>query len=713
MQREVIDCRELQGHQARIEIIDNHAGHWGIITVDDIRQTDNKTQTIQLEKFHGYGSIALALLDETQSAWSNPNIGQADNFNNQSLFTTTSKQDASTEFGKRPIAALGTRIKLAPNQSRTVRFVLGWYFPEFNQKDHGHMLAIKDFNKVRRQYARHFNSAGDVIRAVVNRWQQLGETTQLWNKTWYDSTLPYWLLDRSFIGLDCLAAQTCHWFDNGRFWGWEGVDCCPGTCTHVWQYAQGLARIFPEIERHLRRDVDFGISFHEDSGVIGHRSEHQSPAIDGQAGTILRTLREHRMTGDHTFLKKVWPKVKKAFAYLESLDTDKDHLLDKDQSHTLDAAWSGRIAWISSLYLAAAQACKEMAEDMNDTSFARHCESIVKQGREQLVKQLFNGEYFIHIPDPVKPDMLNTNNGCHIDQVLGQSFAWQVGLRDRVVPEKEARTALQHLWKYNFSPDAGGYALKHRAIEQTFRWYAMPGEAGLLMTTWPRGGAEKAIPGSSQRSKENPETWTGPGGYFNECMNGFEYQAASHMIYEGLPGSKLIEQGLAVAKSVHERYGADKRNPYNEIECSNHYARSMAGYGVFLAVCGFEYDGPAGHITFAPRLSPDNFKAPFTTAKGWGTFSQKKNGYKQSERIELKYGTLSLNQLKFALIDGIRPSKVQININGQNIGSNFNCVGSDLTIAMNESVHLEVGKVLHVESKVSGKDTLHGSLKSE
>ena len=50
-------------------------------------------------------------------------------------------------------------------------------------------------------------------------------TTRLWNETWYDSTLPHWLLDRSFISIDALSTQTAHWFDNGRFWGWEGVDC--------------------------------------------------------------------------------------------------------------------------------------------------------------------------------------------------------------------------------------------------------------------------------------------------------------------------------------------------------------------------------------------------------------------------------------------------------------------------------------------------------
>ena len=128
-------------------------------------------------------------------------------------------------------------------------------------------------------------------------------------------------------------------------------------------------------------------------------------------------------------------------------------------------------------------------------------------------------------------------------------------------------------------------------------------------------------------------------------MNGFEYQVAAHMVYEGEPGDALVEKGLAIAKAVHERYGADKRNPYNEIECGDHYARSMASYGVFLAACGFEYHGPKGRIGFAPRVSPDNFKAPFTAAEGWGSFAQKVVDGQQSASIELRYGKLHLKQL--------------------------------------------------------------------
>jgi hypothetical protein len=106
-------------------------------------------------------------------------------------------------------------------------------------------------------------------------------------------------------------------------------------------------------------------------------------------------------------------------------------------------------------------------------------------------------------------------------------------------------------------------------------------------------------------------TWQA--GYLNECMSGFEHQVASHLMAEG-----MTEESLVLTRSIHDRYHAAKRNPYNEIECSDHYARAMASYGTFITACGFEYHGPKGQISFAPKIHPENFKAPFTSAEGWG-----------------------------------------------------------------------------------------------
>jgi hypothetical protein len=147
--------------------------------------------------------------------------------------------------------------------------------------------------------------------------------------------------------------------------------------------------------------------------------------------------------------------------------------------------------------------------------------------------------------------------------------------------------------------------------------------------------------------------------YFNECMNGFEYQAAGHMIWEG-----LVQEGLAITRAIHDRYAASRRNPWNEVECGDHYARSMASYGVFLAACGYEYHGPKGYLAFAPRLSPDAFRAAFTAAEGWGTYHQTRQDRNMTAAVAVKWGRLKLKTLRLTRKDTHQPGQVTVTLSG-------------------------------------------------
>ena len=170
---------------------------------------------------------------------------------------------------------------------------------------------------------------------------------QLWCDTWYEqSTLPYWFLERTLLNISTLATTTVHRFQSGRFYAWEGIGSCPGTCNHVWQYAQAVGRMFPALERDTRERVDLGIAFHDD-GHIGFRGEYDTqPAVDGQAGRILGIYREHQMSATDAFLKRNWPKTKHAIEFLLKQDTNSDGMTDTQLENTLDAKWPGEIAWI-------------------------------------------------------------------------------------------------------------------------------------------------------------------------------------------------------------------------------------------------------------------------------------------------------------------------------------------------------------------------------
>jgi hypothetical protein len=390
-------------------------------------------------------------------------------------------------------------------------------------------------------------------------------------------------------------------------------------------YGRTMGKKKPEGYHALAR-VDLGVSFDAGTGMIHYRGPGTGPAIDGQAGTVLRICREHRMSGDDLFLRENWGKIKKAVEYILRHDANREGLTDGQQPNTLDADWFGDIAWIAGLCLAAVRAGEEMALETGDAIFAARCREYFDKGKKHFEEELFDGEYFIQKPDPEKGRTgLGGYNNCHIDQVLGQSWGFQAGL-GRIIDKEKTLSALRSLWRYNFTPEVGGYIAAHKGG----RPYALAGEGGMIMNTNPRG-----------EEKPYGEKPAGPVGYFHECMSGFEHQVASHMMGEG-----LVEESLILTRMIHDRYQAAKRNPFNEIECSDHYARAMASYGTFITACGFEHHGPQGFMRFAPRLSPDDFKAAFTAAGSWGMFRHRRSPGAMEARITVLFGTLTLKTLQ-------------------------------------------------------------------
>ncbi len=631
MSRKSIATAAWEGQKARIRIADRSDGGWGNIGVDHIVFTDTAPDAQKLGELRDFGTFCLALL--------NPGNHKA-TANESQLPSDEAVSEKLTDLLSGRISQI---MVIDPQASGRTTFAFTWHFPNFYGRVFGG-------TKVGHHYAALHSSASAVVRYLADNQERLLGSTRLWTDTWYDSTLPFWMLDRTMANTSTLATTTCYRHHDGRFWAWEGIGCCEGTCTHVWHYAQAPGRLFPEIERDQRQRVDFGLALKED-GLIGYRAmltHTHGPAFDGQCGRILGVLREHRMSAGNSFLKEIYPRVKMAIEYMIRQDENADGIIEGSQPNTLDASWYGKISFISSLYLAALRAGEAMAGEMNDQDFARRCAAIADRGRQSML-ELYNGEYFIQIEDPEHADVIGVGQGCYIDQIFGQTWAHWAGLGNLFDREQQL-SALRALWKYNFVPDIGPFRRHFKAG----RWYAMAGDGGLIMCSWPKGG---------KRDKWEDQ-WQFM--YFNECMSGFEWQAAAHMIYEGIDQPDILQNGLAVSRAIHDRYNAHLRNPYNEIECSDHYSRAMASYGVFQAVCGFEYDGPNGSIGFDPRLTPENFRAPFVTAEGWGTYRQEMKNDVWSMAIEVKSGQLRLKRFAGRNF-GKKVNGFQVKVNGKSV----------------------------------------------
>lgn len=142
------------------------------------------------------------------------------------------------------------------------------------------------------------------------------------------------------------------------------------------------------------------------------------------------------------------------------------------------------------------------------------------------------------------------------------------------------------------------------------RTYALNDDGGLICCTWPK----------SQKPKI-------PFVYSDEVWTGIEYQVAVHLIYEG-----FFNEALDIVNAIRDRYDGIKRNPWNEVECGNHYVRSMASWGLLIAASGYKYDMVNRTVSFDPKINTDDFTCFFSTARCWGKYTQRIN--KQTNKLE-------------------------------------------------------------------------------
>jgi non-lysosomal glucosylceramidase len=649
------NVEDLQGKTAKIEIVDRHSGGWGHVNIDQIELADEAAEGNlgPFDKLPDYGTLVLALAEEGLSAKTTREIFEPASGWSKLLHAT---QDVTYPVTARRSEAIATKmVKVAPKSARTFTFVLAWFFPNHPQ---GH------------EYDSRFADAAKVARYVLDNHDRLAGDTKKWHQTFYeDSTLPRWLLFRLHSTASTLATGTCQWRRSGRFWAWEGVGCCEGTCTHVWNYAHAPARLFPELERSAREMQDFGEGFDPNSGLVGFRS-NRTYAADGQCGTILKAYREYLCSANDLFLRRNWPRIKKALEYSIQQDGNDDGLIENSQHNTYDINFEGPNTFVGSLYLAALAAGAEMARDMNDAPFAERCEKIFESGLDLTMERLWDGEYFVQVVDLQKHPKNQYGKGCLSDQLFGQGWAHQLAL-GYIYPPEQVKQALRSIWKYNWAPDVGPYNEAHPPE----RWFALPGEPGLFTCTWPKS------PYLKEGVRYREEVWTG-----------IEYQVAGHMVWEN-----MVTEALAICHGVQQRYSPAKHNPFNEIECGDHYARGMASWGVYTALSGFEYHGPKGHIGFAPRLTPENFRAAFTAAEGWGSFAQTRAADVQREQIDVRWGQVRLKSLAFAVPQGWKVAETTIRVDDGPVNCTSTLRDGRLEIELSREIGLAKSNALEIE----------------
>ncbi len=585
-------------------------------------------------------------------------------------------------------------VVLYPKQKVTIPVIWSWHFPNMHNVWQGGNEGY-----VGRMYSNWFSDASKAAGYLSENYELLSADTRKFRDTFYKTTLPYYMLDRISAQSSTLVSTVCMWNKDGSFAAFEGAGCCPMNCNHVWNYEQQMAHLFPDLERNMR-NIDLTVQETSD-GAIRHRTRfplteprEQGPVADGQMGTILKAYREYRQSTDKAWLQKMWPNIKLAMQYcFKDYDPNKDGVIVNWQWNTYDCQMPGPNTFVGAMYLAALRASEEMAKVVGDQDFAKDVRAVYDSGTKRLDEALWTGEYWKHIeakpkPEDVKgkewlledwPDVSSAEsrpyaNGCHADQLLGQWWATMLDL-GYVLPKDRVNTALDSIMKFNWVKDFG-------EARQWPRAFVGAGEPGLYISTWPYGG------------KPDNEIM-----YSFEDWTGINYEVAGLLIQEG-----KINQAYQIVKACSDRYNGVprwpiQRNPWAEVECSNHYARAMASWGMLLAAQGYCYCGPDQAIEFNPTISPENHTSFFTGAEGWGLFTQKRGRRSQENTLAIEYGKLALKTLTLTLPEAASPGKggsFEIKLD-QKLGSATQTFdGGRVTLHLDEPVTIVSGERVSV-----------------
>ena len=557
------------------------------------------------------------------------------------------------------MGTLMAEIDVRPNEKKKVKFVLSWnvptnynYWNEYKNEDGTHK-TWKNY------YATIFENSFETAVYSLENWHDFYTRTLKFKETLHNSSLPKQVIEAASANLSVLKSPTVLRLEDGSFYGWEGVaelmGLCEGTCQHVWNYAYAMCFLFPDLERSIR-DVEFKYSTDENGKMmfrtnlpLGRAMFEGRACLDGQMGTVIKCYREWKISGDNKWLEDNWENIKKVLEYAWSehngdcWDRDKDGVLEGRQHHTLDLEMFGPSSWLEGMYLAALKAASEMAEFLGDTEKAKEYMDLFEKGYKWTKENLFNGKYFIQKVDITDKAILEKfdcvdaywnyevnqikyqlSEGSSIDQMLAQWHADIVGLGE-IFDKKQMACALSEMMQNNFKPTM-------RDFVNPWRAFALNDEAGTIICDYPADCNKPKIPLS----------------YSEETNTGFEYAFAGLLCSQG-----KLDDGLKVVKAVRDRYDGEKRNPWNEFECGNNYARSMASYAFIPILSGFEFDMPNYHIGFNPYKT-DDFNCIWSLADAWGNFEIKGN----TAKVNVFEGEICLKSLGLKFCNNITEFKI-------------------------------------------------------
>ena len=123
----------------------------------------------------------------------------AESFSNKNMLPTEKTVSAGPLMN-----SVCTNHVIKSGQTIKANYILAWHFANLTLNP---VIQGKG-----RFYNQQFKNAAEVVKYVATNFSTLSTQTALWRQTWYDSTMPWWFLERTFLNISTLATTTAHRF---------------------------------------------------------------------------------------------------------------------------------------------------------------------------------------------------------------------------------------------------------------------------------------------------------------------------------------------------------------------------------------------------------------------------------------------------------------------------------------------------------------------
>ena len=608
----------------------------------------------------GRSGLAVASLDAVAIHV----LGGQDDQENLTTFWTAFAGSAPLKeqitTGKRIVEVVPFSLK--PGETRKLRFVIGWFFPDHRENGVGSLVGHYYENLV--------DSPAAAVTRFAGGFEEFRKASATWRDTMLDASWPKWATDW-LVNMQGNIVKSSWWVKDGRWIMYESMDCPNSGPIHVIHLADWpILDAFPKLELDLLR------RFAKDQYANGRLSEEYNgkrggPSITFLGGRDLMDLspkyaleiwHRYKETGDQQFLQDTYPAVKKAMAYAQGFDSDDDGLPDHTFNRsTWDLMNTGYLSsYAAPVWLTGLRATEQLARIMKENAYAAEMAKLLAKGRASLDAKLWNGSYYAYWSDKdgKKSDV------CFMDQVHGELYAEFLGLGN-ILPREKVQSALQAIGKINSQATRYGLVVLATPDGKMFR----PGDNRVEIL------ADEAIPAC-----------------IGLVANGDPHQGLEYLrrLYDCFT---VVNRG-----SLWDTPDFIMHNGGYHPRTFHHYLRVQNLWALMKVLNGWNYSAADQSLAIGPVLEPEDCFGPWICSKAYGTLRQRVEFSCPQVTLEVREGEISLKRLEIAAPARMpNVETIRVRAGGKEVPSTFKRnarllveFASPITLAAGEKLEVDV-----------------------